>query len=87
VIALDGYRPAQTPSIPTSMIGPQIRPIVLNEQHWLSWARDGYVTGKLEIDEFEASVAHILAGGHVDFDGRIANVDDDVLSAGSRSQG
>ena len=42
-----------------------------NEEHWLSWARNGYISGKLTVREYEASVAHVLSGGGVDFDGRV----------------
>lgn len=42
-----------------------------NEQRWLGWAREGYLAGKLTVKEYEASVAHVLAGGGVDFDGRV----------------
>lgn len=46
-----------------------------NMDHWLEWARAGFIAGNTEVEEFEQAVEDALSGRYVHFDGRPADHD------------
>ena len=50
-----GYQPKRNPRFPSPT----------GEDFHLHMARSAYVDGKMEVEEFEDCVAHVLAGGHL----------------------
>ena len=46
------------------------------ETFHIGMARLAYIKGSIDVEEFEASVAHVLAGGTLNQDGRIGAYDE-----------
>jgi len=69
-----GHQPRRDPGLPlAALYGPQIRPVRSpdRESFHLHMARLAYIEGAIDVEEFEGNVAHVLAGGTLNAQGRI----------------